>query len=225
MLIRELPGFEKPREKMALYGPEGLTTGELLAIILRTGTKDCSSLELAQRLLSLDERGIRYLGECSLEELAAVNGIGPVKACQILAAIELGKRNAVSQVAARPAVTSAEDVASLVMEQMRYYKKEHFKLLLLNVKAELISIEDISMGDLSSTVVHPREIFAPAIKRSAAAVILVHNHPSGNPEPSADDIHTTMRIVDAGSILGINVMDHVIIGDGKFASLKSMGRM
>jgi len=220
MYIKELPISERPREKMLSGGTAYLSNSELLAILLRTGMKNKSALRLAEEILSLNDSGILFLSECSPEELADIKGIGHAKACQVLAGIELGKRIATKPRDKKVRVSNPESIVSLFMEEMRYYKKEIFNVLLINTKGEIIGTDEISVGDLVSTVIHPREVFLPAIKRSAAAVAFVHNHPSGDPAPSGDDIATTKKLVDAGKIIGIAVWDHIIIGDGKYVSLR-----
>ena len=220
MFVKQLPLNERPREKMLSKGIEYLSNTELLAILLRTGTKDKSVFRLAEEILSLEESGILFLSECSPEDLARIKGIGTAKACQVLAGLELGRRIATKPRENRVRASCPEVIVSLFMEDMRYYKKEVFKVLLLNTKSEIIGTDDISMGSLSSTVIHPREVFLPAIRRSAAAIIFVHNHPSGDPTPSSDDIQTTKRLVEAGKLIGVSVWDHIIIGDGKHISLK-----
>ena len=151
-----------------------------------------------------------------------INGIGLSKAGSIISAIELGKRIASSHSPRRITLASSDDVAGIFMEDLRYEKKEHFKSVMVNAKGEIISIDNVSVGELSSTVVHPREVFSQAIRKSAAGVIFVHNHPSGDPSPSDEDIRTTDRLVQGGELLGIRVLDHIIIGDGKFKSLRAM---
>jgi len=221
MCIRELPLSERPRERMLSEGAASLTNTELLAILLTTGTKDKSSLHLAEELLSMKNHGgILFLSECAPEELECVKGIGQAKACQVLAGIELGRRIATEPREKRLRVSSPESLVALFMEEMRYYKKEVFNVLLLNTKGEIIGTDRISVGDLSSTVIHPREVFLSAIKRSAAAVAFVHNHPSGDPKPSNDDIITTKKLIAAGNIIGIAVWDHIVIGDGKYVSFR-----
>jgi len=220
MFIRELPLCERPREKIMSGGILYLSNSELLAVLIRVGTKEKSALHLAEDVLSLDKSGILFLSECTPEELAGVKGIGEPKACQILAGVELGRRIATKPRETKIKVNSPESIVSLFMEDMRYFKKEVFNILLINTKGEIIGTDIISVGDLSSTVIHPREVFLPAVKRSAAAVAFVHNHPSGDPAPSAEDISTTKKLVDAGNIIGIPVWDHIIIGDGKYASLR-----
>ena len=220
MFIKELPQAERPREKMLSGGTSYLSNSELLAILLGTGTKDKSALRLAEEILTLGSDGILFLSECTPEELSSIKGIGSAKACQILAGMELGRRIATKPRDKRTKVNSPESIVSLFMEEMRYYKKEVFIVLLINTKGEIIGTDKVSVGDLSTTIIHPREVFVPAIKRSAAAVVFVHNHPSGDPTPSSEDINSTQKLVDAGKIIGISVWDHIIIGDGKYISLR-----
>jgi len=220
MFIRELPLSERPREKMLSGGTAYLSNSELLAILLRTGTKDKSALRLAEDVLALKDSGILFLTECTPEELSSIKGIGSSKACLILAGVELGRRIATTPRDTKVRINNPESIAALFMEDMRYYKKEVFQVLLLNVKGEIIGIDKISVGDISCTVIHPREVFLSAVKRSAAAVVFVHNHPSGDPTPSNEDIATTQKLTEAGNIMGIAVWDHVIIGDGKYKSLR-----
>jgi len=223
MNIRELPETEKPREKLLREGKEKLSNTEILAILLRSGTKKKSALEIASEILSMDRSGIQFLAECRPEELSRVSGIGPAKACEILAAVELGKRIASCSRDHGPLVTSSSGVADLFMEKMRYLKKEYFYSLLINAKGEIIEECNISIGDLCSSTTHPREVFVDAVRRSAGSVIFVHNHPSGDPTPSQADIDTTKRLMEVGILLGIPVLDHIIIGDGSFISMKAQG--
>ncbi|QXM07460.1 RadC family protein [Crassaminicella indica] len=213
---------ERPREKLIRSGVKNLSNAELLAILIRTGTKEISAIDLSQRILSAREDGLRYLADCTIEELSNLKGIGKTKACQIVAAVELGKRLSMSISKAKFSVQSPKDVANIFMEEMRYYKKEYFKSVLLNTKNEIISIEDVSIGSLNSSLVHPREVFVGPIRKSASSIILIHNHPSGNPKPSNEDIKITKRLMEVGKIIGIEVLDHIIIGDGKFISLKEL---
>ncbi|MEG1931109.1 MAG: DNA repair protein RadC [Anaerovorax sp.] len=219
-MIRELPKEERPREKLINQGEGCLSNAELLAILIGSGTKEGSAIYLAQKILSLEKSGITYLTECSPQELCSIPGIGIAKATQIIAAIELGKRISTKPKEKKVQIGNPEMVASLFIETMRYLKKEMFKILLLNSKNEIITIEETSVGNLNSSVVHPREVFSVAIKKSAASIILVHNHPSGNTTPSQQDIDVTNRLVEAGTLLGIQVVDHLIIGDGKYLSFK-----
>lgn len=221
MILKELAQSERPREKMLLYGKESLSNAELLAILLRTGIKEKSVLHLANDILTMDESGILFLQECTPEELSGIKGMGQAKACQLLAAVELGKRIATAPRKKKDVVASPADIAQLLMEEMRYHRKEHFLVLMMNAKGGIIETCEVAVGDLCSAVIHPREVFQRAIKRSAAAVVFAHNHPSGDPSPSEEDIETTHRLVEAADILGIHVLDHIIIGDGIYISLKS----
>ena len=204
---------------------QALSNTELLGLIIHTGTRNVSSLHLAEEVLSSGNGGISELGEIQYEDLLGITGIGPSKAMLILSVIELGKRIAMAPAARRKVIESSHDVADLLMERLRYEKKEHFKSILVNTKGEILSVDTVSIGALSSTVVHPREVFSSAVRKSAAGVIFVHNHPSGDPLPSEEDIVTTKRLVKSGEILGIRVLDHIIIGDGEFSSLKAMNLM
>ncbi|WP_427338974.1 RadC family protein [Caloranaerobacter sp. DY30410] len=218
--IKDLPEEERPREKLFKFGPKALSNSELLAIIIRTGNRKYTAIELSQRILSMDKSGLRYLTELTFEELTQLNGIGKCKAAQIIAAIELGKRLSSFNAESRIKVTCPHDVVNILMEEMRYLKKEYFKTILLDTKNNIIAIENTSIGSLNSSIVHPREVFKEAIKRSSASIIIVHNHPSGDPTPSKEDINITKRLVEGGKILGIDLLDHIIIGDGKYVSLK-----
>jgi DNA repair protein RadC len=219
-LIKELPELERPREKMMLLGADKLSNAELLAVLLGTGTRAQSATALADRILSLTPDGIGHLTECTIEDLARVSGVGAAKACRIAAAVELGKRLATQPKSKRVRVGSPQDVAELFIESMRHLKQECFRVLLLNVKNEIMAIEEISVGNINSSVADSREVFRPAIKRGAASLVLAHNHPSGNPEPSDVDVEATKRLVAAGELLGIKVIDHIVIGDGTFASMR-----
>ena len=220
MKIKSMPKEERPIEKAIESGISRLTNSDLLALIIRTGTGGKSAIALSQELILKDPKGIEYLAEATIEELMEITGIGKAKACSVLAAIELGKRLGSITHEETESINNADLVAKVFMESLRYEKREHFFALLLNSKGKIISKEEISIGELSSTVVHPREVFSPAIKKSAAAVIFVHNHPSGDPTPSREDVDTTKRLMEGGEILGIRVLDHIVIGNGVFKSLK-----
>ena len=223
MNIKQMPSEEKPREKLLREGSDRLSTTEILAILINSGTKEISALEIAAQLLSIDKRGVRFLAECSPEELGRIKRMGQAKICTVLAAVELGKRIAAAPVRDRNLIRSSSDIADLFMEKMRYYKKEHFVSLMINAKGEIIEETEVSIGDLCSSSTHPREVFVDAVKRSAGSVVFLHNHPSGDPSPSDTDIQTTKRLIEAGTILGIPVLDHIIIGDGIYVSMKAMG--
>lgn len=220
--IKDLPQQERPRERLQQLGTGALSNAELLAILLRTGTKEMSALRLAECLLSCAEN-LRALPEMTLEELQQIKGIGLAKSVQIKAALELGKRIATSSQEERLQISSPGDAAGLFMEDLRYKKREYFKLVLLDTKNRVIAREQISEGSLNASIVDLRQIFGIALKKSAAAMILAHNHPSGDPAPSHEDLAITRRIKEAGELMGIKVLDHLVIGDGRFLSFKEKG--
>lgn len=224
--MKDLPLGERPYEKLEAYGAETLSNAELLAVIIRTGNRSETSVALAQRLLSGDREGsgLCCLNNITLEGLKEIDGIGRVKAIQLKALAELSKRMAsTSRMGKRVTVKSPDDVCTLLMEEMRHLKKEVFKIVLLNTKNHVIKHVDISVGSVNASIVHPREVFSEAVKTRCTAMVLVHNHPSGDPEPSTDDVGTTKRLTEAGNILGIKVLDHIIIGDRKYFSFKEKG--
>lgn len=223
MRIKLLPENERPVEKACKLGVERLSNCELIALIIHTGMKNKSAISLSEDILGTFSEGLKDLGGCTIDDLLVINGVGKTKACAILASIELGKRISACPASNRLSIGNSEDVANIFMEELRYLRKEHFKTVLVNSKGEIISTDDVSIGELSSTVVHPREVFSQAIRKSAAAVIFVHNHPSGDPKPSDEDIKTTKRLMEGGNLLGIRVLDHIIIGDGRYTSLRGMG--
>lgn len=223
MRINQLPAGEKPREKLLRDGPEGLSTVEVLAVLLGTGTRSKSVMDLAGEVLAMDARGLRYLAECSPEDLKKVSGMGEAKVCMLMAALELGKRLSCLPAEERVRIKCPDDIARLFLERLRYEKKEHFKCLLINSRGEILEENEVSIGDLNSSASHPREVFSPAVRRSAGSVAFVHNHPSGDPNPSEADIDSTRRLVEAGNLLGIPVIDHIIIGDGTYVSMKGLG--
>ncbi|HEX2947753.1 MAG TPA: DNA repair protein RadC [Clostridia bacterium] len=226
--MKDIPVNERPYEKLEKYGAETLSNAELLAIVIRTGSMEETSVTLAQRLLTYggNTGGIAFLHDMSVEELKRTKGIGRVKALQIKAVMELSKRVSASLINNnRVTIKSPVEVSSLLMEEMRHLKKEVFKIILLNTKNHIIKYLNVSVGSLNSSIVHPREVFSEAVKAGCSGVLLVHNHPSGDPEPSREDIETTQRLVNAGNILGIKVLDHVVIGDGKYISFKEQGLM
>ena len=224
MGVNQWPISERPREKMLKYGVETLSNAELIALLIRSGTKEHSALALAETLLAREE-GIRSLGSMGPGEYAQIRGIGVATACTLSAAVELGKRIAASPKQERIAIENSSQMAELFMEQMRGLNKEIFRVVHLNTKHEIIAMEQVSVGNLNSSIATPREVFHNAVRRSASAVILAHNHPSGNPEPSDADILLTARLMEAGAVLGIRVLDHIIIGDGIYTSMKDKGLM
>lgn len=222
--IKELPLCERPYEKLEVVGSEHLSNAELLAVVIKTGTKAFTAVELAQLVLKLSHDGrLSSLNNLSIEQLKQVKGIGRVKAIQIKAVLELSKRIATSDGMVHHIIKSAYDVSNLMMEEMRYLKKEMFKALLLDTKNQIIKTVDVSIGSLNSSIVHPREVFSEAIKCGCNSIIFVHNHPSGDPTPSTEDIQTTQRLESAGNILGIKVLDHIVVGDGRYVSFKDKG--
>ncbi|WP_282174253.1 DNA repair protein RadC [Cytobacillus firmus] len=222
LLIKDFPQDERPRERFVQNGPESLSNHELIAILLRTGTKDESVLQLANRLLTHFE-GLRLLKDASLDEITAIKGIGSAKAIQVLAAVEIGRRISKLTYDDRYIIRSPEDGANYVMHEMRFLSQEHFVCLYLNTKNQVLHKQTIFIGSLNTSIVHPREVFKEAFRRSAASIICIHNHPSGDPTPSREDIEVTKRLAESGKIIGIDVLDHLIIGENKFVSLKEKG--
>lgn len=217
--ISELHIADRPRERLIHQGAESLSNQELIAILLRSGTRQESVLQVANRVLAFFDR-IQDMQHATIEEMTSVKGIGEAKAVQLLAAVELGKRLTRKQSTERYVIRSPEDAAAYLMPDMSNLNQEHFVVLFLNVKNEVLHSRTIFIGSLNSSIVHPREVFREAVKRSAASIICAHNHPSGNPAPSPEDIEVTKRLAEAGRIVGIDLLDHIIIGDHKFLSLK-----
>lgn len=222
--LKDVPKAERPRERLLQYGSTHLSNKELIALLLGSGTRNESVLDLANRVLMHFE-GLKLLKEATIEELTAIKGIGPARGVILLAALELGERLNKYKPTERYVVRSPEDGADYVMEEMRTLDQEHFIALFLNTKNQIIHSQTIFIGTLNSSVVHPREIFREAVRRSSASIIVAHNHPSGDPTPSPEDINVTKRLVKAGKIMGIEVLDHLVIGDGKFISLKEKGHL
>ncbi|WP_212973169.1 DNA repair protein RadC [Bacillus sp. J14TS2] len=223
-MIRDFPIADRPRERMIKAGPQSLSTQEIIAILLRTGTKSESVLQLANRLLTKFD-GLMWLKEAAFEELVSIKGIGQAKAVQLVAAVELGRRISNLTYDDRYVIKSPEDGANYVMNDMRFLTQEHFVVLYLNTKNQVVHRQTIFIGSLNASIVHPREVFKEAFRRAAATVICFHNHPSGDPTPSREDIEVTRRLAECGKMLGIEVLDHVIIGDKKYVSMKEKGYM
>jgi DNA repair protein RadC len=218
--IHDLPLSERPRERLQKLGTEALSSQEILAVILGRGVSGESVMVTAQRLLS-QFGSLKGLAQASVEELSQVRGIGLAKAAQLKAAFELASRvDGYADGGDKPVVKTPEDVVSLIKSRLKGKKKEYFLAILLDTRSQLIKIAEISVGSLDSSVVHPREVFKEAISASAASVIFAHNHPSGDPQASEDDIGLTKRLAKTGEIVGIDVLDHVIIGDKEYISLK-----
>ncbi len=222
--VKVLPPQDRPRERLLRSGPEGLSSPELLALLLRTGTSRASATDLAGQLLATFG-SLAALSLARPDELDRQAGIGPAKASALLAAFELGRRLQAAPPARRPVIRTPGDVAALVGPQMRHLDREHFRAVLLNTRHEVLDVASVAVGGLDSAPIHPREVFKDAIRRSAAAIILVHNHPSGTPEPSSDDLRITARLQEAGRVVGIEVLDHIIVGDGRFVSLRERGAL
>jgi DNA repair protein RadC len=222
LMIRDFPEDERPRERFMKNGPQSLSNHELIAILLRTGTKEESVLQLSNRLLTQFE-GLRLLKSATLQEMTEIKGIGQTKAIQVLAAVELGRRVSNLAFDERYVIRSPEDGAKYMMNDMRFLTQEHFVCLYLNTKNQVIHKQTIFIGSLNASIVHPREVFREALKRSAASLIALHNHPSGSPEPSREDIEVTKRLAECGKIIGVDLLDHLIIGENKFVSLKEKG--
>ena len=219
--IRDMPADERPRERLARYGAQSLASAELLAIVLRTGTRNCSAVHLAEQLLSRFG-GVRGLASADLTTLAKVHGVGNVKAIEIAACVELGQRMH-AHADERPSITCPEDVVRVVGVTFADQKQEHFRVLLLDTKGRLLKQSQVSMGTLDASLVHPREVFKQAVLASAASIIVVHNHPSGDPAPSAADRDVTERLAEAGRLMGIALLDHVVVGGGRWFSFKQQG--
>ena len=226
MMVRDLPREARPREKLLTGGAASLSDAELLAILLRTGTTARSVLDVAEAVLAkYRDKGLMAIVHMAPKEMAAIDGIGPAKAATILAAVELGRRLASRAAAKQTAIGGPEDAAAYAMPAFRFEMKEHFAVMLLDVRNHVIAMPVISVGSLTASVVHAREVFREAIRQSAAFLILVHNHPSGDPTPSAEDIALTRRLVKVGKLMEIPVLDHIVLGDGCFRSLKEEGEV
>ncbi|WP_026319468.1 RadC family protein [Anaeromusa acidaminophila] len=224
--IRELPEKERPREKMLRLGAKGLSDAELLAILLRTGTVEESALSIAQGLLKEYEQpgGVALLAAAKPEDLSKYKGIGNVKAITITAAIEFGRRLYERQVSGDiTSIRQPEDAANWYLHRLRYVQQEEFHVLLLSTKHQVLASCCVAVGTMDAALVDPRKVFQEALRHQAAALILAHNHPSGDPSPSKEDIALTLRLAEAGKLLELPVLDHIIIGDGRFVSLKEKG--
>lgn len=220
--IREWPESERPRERLARAGPESLSDAQLLAILLRVGRQDASAVQVAMELLARSS-GLGSLASQGFEELCRVPGIGPAKAAQLKAAIELGKRVMAAPLSTGTRIGSSRELFAHYYPLLRDLRHEVFKIVLLDAKHAIIRDATVSVGSLTLSIVHPREVFTLAVRESAAAVIFLHNHPSGDPEPSQEDRLLTDRLVSVGQLLGIAVLDHLIVGDGRYVSFADQG--
>jgi DNA repair protein RadC len=218
-MIRDIPEGERPRERLKYYGASALSTSELLAILLRIGVRGESAVHLGMRMLS-EYGGLGGLAKASFGELEATKGIGPAKVTQLKAAFELGRRLLVEAPDERPQIRSPADAANLVMMEMSLLDQEHLRLILLDTKNRVIEMPTVYIGNLNTSVIRVAELFRHALRTPCAGLIVVHNHPSGDPTPSPEDVRVTERIVEAGKMLDIDVLDHLIIGKQRFVSLK-----
>lgn len=225
MKIKEIPQSERPYEKLEMYGAQALSNAELLAIIIKNGTKEESSVMLAQKILSMQKStqdSLRFLQDISIKEFMSIKGIGKVKAIQLLAVCELTKRISRPIKNFNVQIKSPQDVADLLINELKYEKREIVKVLMLNVKNNILKIQDIALGGTSFAVFEIKDVLKEAIKIGAPKIILVHNHPSGDPTPSHEDIELTQKLEEVSKMLEIELLDHAIIGDGKYKSIFSM---
>ncbi len=220
-MIRDLPQEERPRERLRLRGPGALSNAELLAILLRTGAAGENVVSLAQRLLSRFG-GLPGLGRVSFPELRAEKHVGEAKAAQVLAALELGKRIISTQPDQRTVIRSPQDVHALLGAEMSLLEAEHLKAVLLNVRNQVMAVRDVYQGSVHSAVVRVAEVFRDAVRENCPNLIVVHNHPSGDPSPSSDDVALTKQMWEAGRLLGIDLLDHIVIAKGGMASLREL---
>lgn len=220
--IQDLPANERPRERLENYGSRALSNAELLAIVLRVGAQGQSAVGLGQQLLAKFD-GLRGLAKASISEVCQLRGVGPAKSVQIKAALELGRRLMVAAPEERPQITSPEDAANLLMLDMSLLEQEHLWVLLLDTKNHVLEVEKVYKGSVNASLIRIGELFRAAIKRNCAAVIVAHNHPSGDPTPSPEDVRVTHQLVEAGKLLDIEVLDHLVIGHQRFVSLKERG--
>jgi DNA repair protein RadC len=222
MRIDEIPSGERPRERLKTLGAEVLSMRELVALVIGSGGARRSAMEIAEGVVA-GMASARDLAGVSIERLARVQGVGFATACRLKAAVELGRRVVKASRGEVKIVKCPDDAAGLVMEDMQNLDREHFTVILLDSKNAVISVERVSIGTVNSSIVHPREVLKPALEKSATSIILVHNHPTGNTSPSREDIMITRRFEKCGRILGIEVIDHIIIGDGNYRSMKESG--
>ena len=218
--VREMPTEERPRERLAAYGPRHLSNTELIAILLRTGSAGENVISQSSRLLSRFD-GLRGLGKATYAELCAEKGLSEAKTCQILAALELGRRFVSLSPEERAVINCPEDVVNLLSAEMSTLEQEHLRVLLLNTRNEVTGVEEIYIGNVNSSVVRPAEVFRPGIRANATSLIVVHNHPSGDPTPSSADVSITRDLVEAGKLLGMELLDHLVIGSSnRYISMK-----
>ena len=222
MKMKQLPISERPYEKLEMYGAHTLSNAELLAIIIKSGTKEESSVAVAQRILSMDVNGknnLSFLQDISIQEFTNIKGIGRIKAIQLKAVYELAKRISRPISNHQVKITSSQDLADLLMNELRYEKRELVKVVILNSKNIIIKMVDICLGSTNNAILTPRDALIDAVKMTAPKIILVHNHPSGDPSPSKADIDFTLKLEKAAQMMGIELMDHIVMGDGIYASI------
>jgi len=224
-MIKNLPSEEQPREKLVIHGAAFLSNSELLAILLRAGTRNKSAVDLGRTIVNKFGNNINELSQVTIEELCSIDGIGESKASQIISAIELGKRIRQTTSLRGLKITSPSDVVNFFNLELADSKVEKFAIVLLNTKNVVINWEIISIGSLNASIVHPREVFNRAIKRSAASIIAIHNHPSGAIEPSREDKAITKRLNESGQLVGIPLVDHIIIGKNQYYSFKEQNQL
>lgn len=220
--IAHWPASERPRERLLAQGADALTDAQLLAILLRVGRQRSSAVQVSMEVLDR-LGGVAGLAHCGIEELCAVEGVGQAKAAQVKAALELGKRSLASPLSTGTRISSSRELFEHYHPALRNLRHEIFKVVLLDAKHAILRDATVSEGSLTLSIVHPREVFTMAVKESAAAVIFLHNHPSGDPTPSQEDHVLTTRLVSAGDVLGIRVLDHLVIGDGRYVSFADQG--
>ena len=222
LTIHDMPTGERPRERLVHYGARVLSTAELLAILLRTGTKGENVLQLATRLLA-EFDGLPGLLRADINQLASYKGMGTAKAAQLLAALEIGHRMSGMAFKERPQITCPADAANLLMVDMAFLEQEQLRVLLLDTKNRVMAAHTVYQGNVNTTVVRVAEVLREGVRSNATGLIIAHNHPSGDPTPSPEDVQMTRQIVEAGSLLGIHILDHIVIGQGRYVSLKEKG--
>ena len=220
--VSEMASGDRPRERLEQLGAQALTTSELLAILLRTGTREEGVLQLAERIQQ-EHRGLRGLAGADIADLSAIRGLGPAKAATIAAAFELGRRRALEGDDERPLIGSPEDLVRLLQPELELLPQEEFRVLALDTRHRVLASRMLSRGSVSSAPVRVAEAFREAVRRNASAIAVAHNHPSGDPEPSPDDVETTRALEAAGELLDIRVLDHVVIGHGRWISMRQSG--
>jgi DNA repair protein RadC len=222
--MKDVAPHDRPREKLERLGAQGLGDNELLAMVIGSGSRDADALALANRLLQR-AGGVHGLTRLGMDRLRVFSGVGPARAARIIAAVELGRRTLLRAIAERPQLSSPRELAAYLLAQYGTAEVEQFGIVMLDTKHRIIRARIVSSGSLDSTIVHPREVFREAASAAAAAIVLFHNHPSGDPTPSPDDLELTMRMVHAGDIMGIDVVDHLILAEQSYVSLLEAGQL